>query len=101
MIAYSFRITNVGNFQQINSAIESKFSVLMHTTSPLPSSLAVINGSLGLSASQEGSTLYVQFFESDSEYILKDDSGNVIYQSKPLLPIPSQSQVQSVIEGLL
>ncbi len=101
MITYSFSIKNTQNFQTIINAIESAFSALMHTTNPLPSSLTYINGSLGLSTSPNGSTLYVYFFENENEYQLKNSSGTVIYQSKPLSSIPSQSQIENTIGGYL
>ena len=101
MITYSFSIKNTQNFVQIISVIESTFSVLMHTVNPLPTSLTYINGSLGLSGSQSGNTLYVQFYENTNEYQLKDSSGNVIYQSHALATIPSPTQVQNAIGDLL
>ncbi len=101
MITYTFSIKNTQNFQTILNTIETSFSALMHTTNPLPSSLTYINGSVGLSSSPNGSTLYVYFFENENEYQLKDSSGTVIYQSKPLSSIPTQSQVQNAIGGYL
>ena len=101
MITYQFSTTNPQNFQKIISALESSFSALMHTISPLPSSLTYINGNVGLSSSPQGSTIYVNFYESTDNYQLKDSSGNVIYQSKPLSTIPTQSQVQNAIGDLL
>ena len=81
--------------------IESSFQALMHTVSPLPTSLTYINGAITLSSSPSGKTLYVHFYENNSEYQLKDSSGNVIYQSKTLATIPTQSQVQNAIGDLL
>ena len=101
MITYSFSFKNTQNFTEIISTLESSFSALMHTVNPMPSSLTYINGNVGLSSSSQGSTIYVNFYESTDNYQLKDSSGNVIYQSKPLSTIPSQTQVQNAIEGLL
>ena len=101
MITYQFGTTNPQNFQKIISTLESSFSALMHTVNPLPSSLTYINGSVGISSSPNSSTIYVNFYESTDNYQLKDISGNVIYQSKPLSTIPTQSQVQNAIGGLL
>ena len=101
MITYRFNTTNPKNFQKIISAIETTFSALMHTVSPLPTSLTYINGAITLSSSPSGNTLYVHFYENNNEYQLKDSSENVIYQSKPLSTIPTQSQVQNAIGDLL
>ena len=101
MITYQFSATNPQNFQKIISILESSFSALMHTVSPFPSTLTYINGNVGLSSSPKGSIIYVNFYESIDNYQLKDNSGNVIYQSKPLSTIPTQSQVQNAIGDLL
>lgn len=101
MITYSFSIKNTQNFSEITSTIESSFSAMMHTISPLPTSLTYINGSLGLSSSPSGNILYVQFYENANDYQLKNSSGNVIYQSQALATIPTQSQVQNAIGDLL
>lgn len=101
MITYQFNTTNPQNFPKIISTLESNFSALMHTVSPLPTSLTYINGAITLSSSPSGNTLYVHFYDNSTEYQLKDISGNVIYQSKPLSTIPTQSQVQNAIGGLL
>ena len=101
MITYQFNTANPQNFQKIISTLESSFSTLMHTVSPLPSSLTYINGNVGLSSSSQGSTIYVNFYESTDNYQLKDSLGNVIYQSKALTTIPTQSQVQDAIGDLL
>ena len=101
MITYQFSTTNPQNFQKIISTIESSFSALMHSVSPLPSSLTYINGNVGLSSSPKGSTIYVNFYESTDSYQLKDSSGNVVYQSQALATIPSQTQVQNAIGDLL
>ena len=101
MITYQFGTTNPQNFQKIISAIESSFSALMHTVSPLPTSLTYINGAITLSGSPSGNTLYVHFYENANEYQLKDNSGNMIYQSKALATIPTQTQVQDAIGDLL
>ena len=101
MITYQFGTTNPQNFQKIISAIESSFSALMHTVSPLPTSLTYINGAITLSGSPSGNTLYVHFYENANEYQLKDNSGNVIYQSQAFATIPTQTQVQDAIGDLL
>ena len=101
MITYQFSTTNPHNYQKIISTLESNFSALMHSVSPMPSSLTYINGNVGLSRSLKNSTIYVNFYESTDSYQLKDSSGNVIYQSKPLSTIPTQSQVQNAIGDLL
>ena len=101
MITYQFSTTNPQNFQKIISTIESSFSALMHSVSPLPSSLTYINGNVGLSSSPKGSTIYVNFYESTDSYQLKDSSGNVVYQSQALATIPSPTQVQNAIGDLL
>ena len=101
MITYSFVIKNTQNFVAIVSAVESAFSALMHIVNPLPTSMTYINGSLGLSCSPSGNTLYIQFYENANEYQLKDSSDNVIYQSQALATIPTQIQVQNAIGDLL
>ena len=101
MITYQFSTTNPKNFQNIITALETAFSALMHGVNPLPSSLAHINGNVALSSSSQGSTIYVNFYESTDNYQMKDSSGNVIYQSKSLSMIPTQSQVQNAIGDLL
>ena len=101
MITYQFSTTNSQNFQKITSTLESNFSALMHSVSPLPSSLTYINGSVGIANSPSESIIYVYFYESTDNYQLKDSSKNVIYQSKPLSTIPTKSQVQNVIGDLL
>ena len=101
MITYQFSTTNPQNFQKIISALESNFSTLMHTVNPLPSILTYINGNVGLSNSSQSSTIYVNFYESIDNYQRKDSLGNIIYQSKPLSTIPTQSQVQNAIGDLL
>ena len=101
MITYKFNSTNPQNYQKIISTLESNFSALMHTVNPLPSSLTYINGNVALSSSSQGSVIYANFYESTDNYQLKDSSGNVIYQSKPLSTIPTQSQVQNAIGDLL
>ena len=101
MITYQFGTTNPQNFQKIISAIESSFSALMHTVSPLPTSLTYINGAITLSGSPSGNTLYVHFYENNNEYQLKDNSGNMIYQSQALTTIPTETQVQTAIGDLL
>lgn len=101
MITYSFSIKNTQNFSEITSTIESTFSALMHIVSPLPTNLTYINGSLGLSGSPLGNTLYVQFYENANEYQLKNSSGTIIYQSQALTTIPTQTQVQNAIGDLL
>ncbi len=101
MKVYTFAIKNVQNFQTIISTLESTFSALMHTTNPLPSSLTYVNGAVGISSSPSGSTLYVYFFENQSEYQLKDSSGNTVYQAQPLANIPSETEVYNAISGLL
>ena len=101
MITYQFGITNSQNYQKIISAIEFTFSATMHSMNPLPSSLTYINGNVALSSSSQGSTIYVNFYESTDNYQMKDSSGNVIYQSKSLSMIPTQSQVQNAIGDLL
>ena len=101
MITYQFNTTNPQNYQKIISTIESSFSTLMHTVSPLPSSLTYINGNVGLSGSPSESIIHVNFYESTDNYQFKDSSGNVIYQSKALTTIPTQTQVQNAIGDLL
>ena len=101
MITYQFNTANPQNFQKIISRVESSFSALIHTVNPLPSSLTYINGNVALSSSSQGSMIYINFYESTDNYQLKDSSGNVIYQSKPLSTIPTQSQVQNAIGDLL
>ena len=101
MIQYSFSISNPQNFQKIVTLIESNYSVLMHTSIPLPTSLTNIQGSLGLSSSPSGSILYITFFDSPSEYSLSDTSKTVIYQSKPMSKIPSESEIKTLISGLI
>ena len=101
MITYQFSNTNPQNFQKIISTLESSFSAIMHNVNPLPSSLTYINGSVGIANSPTESIIYVYFYESTDNYQLKDSSGNVIYQSKPLSTIPTQSQVQNTIGDLL
>ena len=101
MITYKFNSTNPQNFQKIISTLESSFSAVMHTVSPLPTSLTYINGAITLSSSPSGNTLYVHFYENNNEYQLKDSSGNVIYQSQALVTIPNQAQLQNAIGDLL
>ena len=101
MITYQFGTTNPQNFQKIISALESSFSAVMHSINPLPSILTYINGNVGLSNSSQSSTICVNFYESIDNYQLKDSLGNIIYQSKPLSTIPTQSQVQNAIGDLL
>ena len=101
MITYQFSTTNPQNYQKIISILETTFAALMHTVSPLPSSLVNINGNVGLSQSPSNATIYVNFYESSDNYQLKDSSKTIIYQSKPLSTIPTQSQVQNAIGGLL
>ena len=101
MITYSFSFKNTQNFTEIISSIESTFSALMHTVSPLPTNLTYINGTVSKAESPSGNTLYVQFYENANEYQLKDSSGNVMYQSKPLSTIPTQTQIQNAIGDLL
>ena len=101
MIQYSFPTTQPQNFKKITSLIESHYSILMHTENPLPTALTDIQGSLGLSSSPSGNTLYVHFYENANEYQLKDSLGNIIYQSKPLSTIPTQTQIQNAIGDLL
>ena len=101
MITYQFSTTNPQNFQKIISALESSFSAVMHSINPLPSILTYINGNVGLSSSSKSSTIYVNFYESSDNYQLKDSSKTIIYQSKPLSTIPTQSQVQNAIGDLL
>ena len=101
MITYQFSTANPQNFQKIISAFETSFSALIHSVSPLPSILTYINGNVGLSSSPSGNTIYVNFYESTDNYQLKDSLGNVIYQSKALTTIPTQSQVQDAIGDLL
>ena len=76
MIQYTFPIKNTQNFQTIVSNLESSLNALLHQTNPLPTSLTYINGSLGLSSSSDSSTLYVDFYQSDTEYQLKNNSGS-------------------------
>jgi hypothetical protein len=73
----------------------------MHTVNPLPTSLTYINGAITWSGSSSGNTLNVHFYENANEYQLKDSSGNVIYQSKALSAIPTQTHVQNAIGDLL
>ena len=101
MITYSFSFKNIQNFAEIISTIESTFSALMHSASPLPTSLTYINGAITWSGSSSGNMLYVHFYENANEYQLKDSSGNVIYQSQALATIPTQTQVQNAIGDLL
>lgn len=101
MITYQFSTTNPQNYQKIISTLESSFSAFMHNVNPLPSSLTYINGSIGIANSPSKSIIYVYFYESTDNYQLKDSSGNVIYQSKPLSTIPTQSQIQNAIGDLL
>lgn len=101
MITYQFSTANPQNFQKIISTLESSFSAVMHTVSPLPTSLTYINGAITLSSSPSGNTLYVHFYENNNEYQLKDSSGNVIYQSQALVTIPNQAQLQNAIGDLL
>ena len=101
MITYQFSTTNPKNYQKIISTLESNFSALMHSISPMPSSLTYINGSVGIANSPSESIIYVFFYESTDSYQLKDSSGNVIYQSKPLSTIPTQTQIQNAIGDLL
>ena len=101
MITYSFVFKNIQNLAEIISAIESTFSALMHTVNPLPTSLTYINGAITWSGSASGNMLNVHFYENANEYQLKNSSGNVIYQSKALATIPTQTQVQNAIGDLL
>lgn len=101
MITYQFSVINPKNFQKIISTLETSFSALMHTVNPLPSSLTYINGNVGLSDSPSESIIHVNFYESTDNYQLKDSLGNVIYQSKALTTIPTQTQVQNAIGDLL
>ena len=101
MITYSFSFKNTQNFTEIISTIESTFSAIMHTVNPLSTSLTYINGTISKSESPLGNTLYVHFYENANEYQLKDSSGNVIYQSKSLSTIPTQTQIQNAIGDLL
>ena len=101
MITYSFPIVNVQNYQKIIALIESNYNAMMHSINPLPSTLININGYVGLSTSPNGLMLYVNFFETISEYSLKNSTGNIIYQSKPMVGIPQQSDIRAIIERLL
>ena len=101
MIQYSFSISQPQNFQKIVSLIETNYSILMHTSNPLPSTLTNIQGSLGLSSSPSGSIIYITFFDSPSEYSLANDSKTIIYQSKPIPKIPNESEIKTLITGLI
>ena len=101
MIQYLFPTTQPQNFQKIVSMIESNYSILMHTENPLPSTLTDIQGSLGLSSSPSGSILYITFFDSTTEYSLTDSSKTVVYQSKPMSVIPTESEIKTLISRLI
>ena len=101
MIQYSFPTTQPQNFKKITSLIESHYSILMHTENPLPTLLKNINGSLGLSTSTSGSILYITFFNSSLEYSLSDSNKSVVYQSKPMPIIPTESEIKTLISGLI
>lgn len=101
MIQYSFPTTQPQNFQKITTLIESKYSILMHTKIPFPTTLTNIQGSLGLSTSPSGSILYVSFFESLLEYSLSDTTKTIVYQSKPMSTIPTESEIKILISGLI
>ena len=101
MIQYSLSIKQPNNFQNIASLIESKYSILMHTENPLPTTLTDIQGSLGLSNSPSGSILYITFFDSTTEYSLTDSSKTVVYQSKPMPVIPTESEIKTLISRLI
>ena len=112
MIEYKFPITQPNNLQKIVSLLENKYSVLMHESETLPSTLTMINGFVGitriiynyisssLNNSYTESTLHVVFFESNN-YAKKDSSGNIIYQGQPLSTIPSESEIKTLISGLI
>ena len=101
MIQYSFPTVQPQNFRKIVSLIETNYSILMHTSNPLPSTLTSIQGSLGLSSSPSGSIIYITFFDSPSEYSLANDSKTVIYQSKSMSKIPSKLEIEMLISGLI
>ena len=100
MIQYSFPTTQPQNFQKIVSLIETKYSIVMHTENPLPTTLTNIQGSLGLSSSPSGSIIYITFFESSTEYSLSNNK-SVVYQSEPMPTIPTKLKIQALIKGLI
>ena len=101
MIQYSFPTAQPQNFQKIISLIETKYSIVMHTENPLPSTLTNIQGSLGLSNSPSGSIIFITFFESSTEYSLSNDSKTIVYQSLPMTIIPTELKIQELIKGLI
>ena len=101
MIQYSFPTIQPQNFQKIISLIETKYTINMHTSNPLPTNLTTIQGSLGLSSSPSGSIISITFFDSPSEYSLANDSKTIIYQSKPMTKIPNESEIKTLISGLI
>ena len=101
MIQYSFPTTQPQNFKKITSLIESHYSILMHTENPLPTTLTNIHGSLGLSSSPTSSIIYVTFFDSSTEYSLSNSSKNIVYQSKPMSTIPTESEIKTLISRLI
>ena len=101
MKQYTFSITQPQNFQKIVSLIETKYSIVMHTENPLPSSLTFIRGSLGLSSSPSGSIIFITFFESSTEYSLSNDSKTIVYQSLPMTIIPTELEIKTLISGLI
>lgn len=112
MIEYKFPISKPNNLQQIVSLLESKYSILMHESKILPSTRTVINGFLGIQMIPHNyfvtslnqpfieSILHIIFFESNN-YSRLDNNGNIIYQSRPLTPIPSQSEIETLISELI
>ena len=101
MIQYSFPTAQPQNFQKIVSLIEKKYSIVMHTENPLPTTLTDIQGSLGLSSSPSGSIIYITFFESSTEYSLSINNKSVVYQSEPMPTIPTESEIKTLISGLI
>jgi len=101
MIQYSFLTTQPQNYQKIVSLIESHYSILMHTSNPLPTTLTDIQGSLGLSSSPSSSVLYITFFDSSTEYSLSNSNKSVVYHSKPMSTIPTEVEIKSLLKGLI
>ena len=112
MIEYKIPITQPDNLQKIVTLIENKYSVLMHESETLPSTLTLINGFVGITSrihdyiasslnhSYTESTLHVVFFETNN-YAKRDSNGNIVYQGQPLSTIPNKTEIESLLTGLI
>ena len=112
MIDYKIPITQPNNLSKIISLIEQKYSILMHESEILPTISMALNGFVGITTSIYNysqsslnhqfveSILHIIFFDSVS-YSKRDNNGNIIYLATPLSVIPPQSEIETLIKGLI